>query len=59
MIEEMRPLSVPIGHLTVWLAGLPVVLHQVEELSGGVLHFLVNNVGTNIRKPTVEYSEDE
>lgn len=49
----------PIGHLTVWLAGLPVVLHQVEELSGGVLHFLVNNVGTNIRKPTVEYSEDE
>lgn len=34
------------------------VLAAVQQLGAG-LHILVNNVGTNIRKPTVEYSEDE
>jgi hypothetical protein len=31
----------------------------VSEFTGGKLDFLVNNVGTNVRKPTVDYSEDE
>ena len=29
------------------------------ESQGGQLHILVNNVGTNIRKPTTEYSAEE
>lgn len=32
---------------------------QIRALFGGQLHILVNNVGTNIRKPTTEYSEAE
>lgn len=32
---------------------------QVRALFGGSLHVLVNNVGTNIRKPTTEYTEAE
>ena len=34
------------------------VLDAVAE-RGGVLHILVNNVGTNIRKPTTDYSPTE
>jgi hypothetical protein len=34
-------------------------LPQVGEALGGKLDILVNNVGTNIRKPTVEYTEAE
>ena len=30
-----------------------------KKLPGGTLDCLVNNVGTNIRKPTVDYSEEE
>lgn len=30
---------------------------QVSAAFGGSLNILVNNAGTNIRKPTVEYSE--
>ncbi|GFR48825.1 hypothetical protein Agub_g10778 [Astrephomene gubernaculifera] len=32
---------------------------RVAAEFGGKLHILVNNVGTNIRKPTVEYTEEE
>ncbi|PNW72109.1 hypothetical protein CHLRE_16g682100v5 [Chlamydomonas reinhardtii] len=32
---------------------------KVSEAFGGKLNILVNNVGTNIRKPTVEYSEED
>ncbi|MDU0369826.1 SDR family oxidoreductase [Hymenobacter endophyticus] len=39
-------------------AGRAQVLAAVQQLGNG-LHMLVNNVGTNIRKPTVDYSEDE
>lgn len=33
--------------------------NQLSALFGGSLHVLVNNVGTNIRKPTTEYTEVE
>lgn len=32
---------------------------QAEEHFGGLLDILVNNVGTNIRKATVDYSPEE
>ncbi|KAG2501667.1 hypothetical protein HYH03_000170 [Edaphochlamys debaryana] len=32
---------------------------RVSGAFGGRLHILVNNVGTNVRKPTVEYTEEE
>eukprot|EP00271_Cylindrocystis_brebissonii_P003198 TRINITY_DN13957_c0_g1_i1.p1 TRINITY_DN13957_c0_g1~~TRINITY_DN13957_c0_g1_i1.p1 ORF type:complete len:277 (+),score=44.86 TRINITY_DN13957_c0_g1_i1:43-831(+) len=35
------------------------LVKKVEELLGGALHILVNNVGTNIRKPTVEYTAED
>ena len=38
---------------------VPFPPRQVSGLFEGKLHILVNNVGTNIRKPTVEYSEAE
>lgn len=34
-------------------------MREALEEFGGELDVLVNNVGTNIRKPTVEYSEEE
>ncbi|CAI5960904.1 unnamed protein product [Closterium sp. NIES-65] len=33
-----------------------VLITKVSEAFGGKLNHLINNVGTNIRKPTVEYS---
>lgn len=39
-------------------SGRAQVLAAIQQLGNG-LHMLVNNVGTNIRKPTVDYSEDE
>lgn len=35
------------------------LMKRVEENFDGKLYILVNNVGTNIRKPTVEYSIEE
>lgn len=35
------------------------LLDKVKSAFSGQLHILVNNVGTNIRKPTLEYSEQE
>lgn len=35
------------------------LVERVAEEFGGKLHILINNVGTNIRKPTVEYTEAE
>uniref|UniRef100_A0A0E0NT07 Uncharacterized protein n=1 Tax=Oryza rufipogon TaxID=4529 RepID=A0A0E0NT07_ORYRU len=35
------------------------LLRQVADLFGGKLDILVNNVGTNIRKPTTEFSAEE
>ncbi|KAJ3682702.1 hypothetical protein LUZ60_012929 [Juncus effusus] len=35
------------------------LLNEVSSLFNGTLNILVNNVGTNIRKPTVEYSSEE
>lgn len=32
---------------------------KVQEAFGGKLHVLVNNVGTNIRSPTVQYTEQD
>ncbi|CAM9988995.1 unnamed protein product [Discosporangium mesarthrocarpum] len=32
---------------------------KAAEVFGGKLDILVNNVGTNIRRPTVEYTEEE
>eukprot|EP00884_Botryococcus_braunii_P021656 jgi/Botrbrau1/8174/Bobra.357_2s0019.1 len=40
-------------------AGRKALIAKADELFGGVLHVLVNNVGTNIRKPTVEYTHDD
>ena len=39
-------------------AGRQALLAFVER-QGGQLHILVNNVGTNIRKPTTDYSAEE
>eukprot|EP00195_Chlamydomonas_chlamydogama_P016929 CAMPEP_0202891856 /NCGR_PEP_ID=MMETSP1392-20130828/1800_1 /ASSEMBLY_ACC=CAM_ASM_000868 /TAXON_ID=225041 /ORGANISM="Chlamydomonas chlamydogama, Strain SAG 11-48b" /LENGTH=271 /DNA_ID=CAMNT_0049575719 /DNA_START=34 /DNA_END=849 /DNA_ORIENTATION=+ len=36
-----------------------MLVNQVREAFGGVLNVLVNNVGTNIRKPTVEYTHED
>jgi tropinone reductase I len=38
--------------------GQQAILQQVHQ-TFGTLHILVNNVGTNIRKKAVEYSEDD
>ncbi|KAG9453109.1 hypothetical protein H6P81_006013 [Aristolochia fimbriata] len=35
------------------------LMEKVSSIFGGKLNILVNNVGTNIRKPTVEYSAEE
>nr|CAB3501294.1 unnamed protein product [Digitaria exilis] len=35
------------------------LLREVADRFGGKLHILVNNVGTNIRKPTIEFSAEE
>ncbi|GLC40630.1 hypothetical protein PLESTB_000038400 [Pleodorina starrii] len=35
------------------------LVERVSEEFGGKLNILVNNVGTNIRKPTVEYTEED
>eukprot|EP00249_Psilotum_nudum_P001674 c14306_g1_i1 orf=355-1158(-) len=35
------------------------LLNKVSHFCDGKLNILVNNVGTNIRKPTVEYSADD
>lgn len=35
------------------------LIQEVGSLFSGKLNILVNNVGTNIRKPTTEYSSDE
>ena len=40
-------------------AGREALVGVVERVGGGVLHGLFNNVGTNIRKPTAEYSAAE
>ncbi|PNH12845.1 Tropinone reductase [Tetrabaena socialis] len=35
------------------------LVERVSEAFGGTLNILVNNVGTNVRKPTVEYTEED
>lgn len=35
------------------------LLDKVSSIFGGKLNILINNVGTNIRKPTTEYSAEE
>ncbi|CAI0411217.1 unnamed protein product [Linum tenue] len=35
------------------------LVHEVASLYNGALNILVNNVGTNVRKPTTEYSTEE
>ncbi|EIE27353.1 NAD(P)-binding protein [Coccomyxa subellipsoidea C-169] len=39
--------------------GRQKLIEDVNNLFGGSLHILVNNVGCNVRKPTVEYSSDD
>ncbi|EED95973.1 predicted protein, partial [Thalassiosira pseudonana CCMP1335] len=39
--------------------GREILKKEVEERFGGRLDILVNNVGTNIRKPTAEYSSED
>jgi Tropinone reductase 1 len=36
-----------------------IMIHEKDCANVGKLDILVNNVGTNIRKPTVEYTEEE
>lgn len=40
-------------------AGREVLRNEVESRFEGRLDILVNNVGTNIRKPTAEYTEED
>ncbi|KAL7162968.1 hypothetical protein ACSBR2_039133 [Camellia fascicularis] len=35
------------------------LLHKASSLFDGKLNILINNVGTNIRKPTIEYTAEE
>ncbi|KAK8935773.1 hypothetical protein KSP39_PZI013416 [Platanthera zijinensis] len=35
------------------------LIHKVSSAFDGKLNILINNVGTNVRKPTVDYSEEE
>mmetsp|Transcript_4412 Transcript_4412/g.11997 ORF Transcript_4412/g.11997 Transcript_4412/m.11997 type:complete len:267 (+) Transcript_4412:92-892(+) len=35
------------------------LMQAVKEAYGGKLNVLVNNVGTNIRKPTIDYSQED
>lgn len=35
------------------------LLKEVQQISGGKLDILVNNVGSNVRNPTAEYSEED
>ena len=46
-------------YLNVYYLGVDALMKEVEAYFGGSLDILVNNVGTNVRKPTVEYSEEE
>ena len=47
-------------HKSVLSVGIIDYLHlQVHLTFDGKLDLLVNNVGTNVRKPTVEYTESE
>mmetsp|Transcript_22020 Transcript_22020/g.31890 ORF Transcript_22020/g.31890 Transcript_22020/m.31890 type:complete len:260 (-) Transcript_22020:61-840(-) len=39
--------------------GCEKLIAEVNRVFDGELHILVNNVGTNIRKPTLEYVEEE
>ena len=39
--------------------GREVLRKEIETKFGGKLDVLVNNVGTNIRKSTAEYTEDD
>ncbi|KAK9907763.1 hypothetical protein WJX75_009531 [Coccomyxa subellipsoidea] len=41
------------------LQGRQKLIEGVIESFGGSLHILVNNVGCNVRKPTVEYSPED
>jgi NAD(P)-dependent dehydrogenase (short-subunit alcohol dehydrogenase family) len=36
-----------------------IMIHEKDCANVGKLDILVNNVGTNIRKPTIEYTEEE
>ena len=38
---------------------LPISFVQADEHFGGMLDILVNNVGTNIRKATVDFTAEE
>ena len=40
-------------------AGRKALVDFAKEKCGGRLDCLINNVGTNIRKPTIEYTEEE
>ncbi|KAI9196133.1 hypothetical protein LWI28_021287 [Acer negundo] len=40
-------------------AGRVKLMDQVSNLFNGKLNILINNVGTNVVKPTVEYSEED
>ena len=39
--------------------GRETLIKEIEARFGGQLDVLVNNVGTNIRKPTVEFTEED
>lgn len=41
------------------LEGREILRKEVEERFGGKLDILVNNVGTNIRKKTIDYTEED
>lgn len=40
-------------------AGRAAVIDAVQTAFGGALSILVNNVGSNVRKPTADYTEDD
>ncbi|CAL8463014.1 g2548 [Coccomyxa elongata] len=41
------------------LEGRQELIAEVSKRFGGDLHILVNNVGSNVRKPTVEYTSED
>eukprot|EP00466_Bigelowiella_natans_P014469 jgi/Bigna1/57081/fgenesh1_pm.3_\ len=54
--DSLKELEIEMRAKNVDVVGIPA---DVSTFEGPSLDLLVNNVGTNIRKPTVEYSEAE
>jgi Tropinone reductase 1 len=61
-IKEFREIGIHVEGLVADVStedGRLLLQSACEEKFGGVLHCLINNVGTNLRKKTTDYSSDD